>query len=365
MTNRRRVAVFAVLAGIFSGVTSGLAQAQIGPIKVANAEESRQATPPTVSETTETAPSTPIAPLPAAPQPDILSRSAATYATYQLDVTETRDTPFSSEADIDRALQNLGAQNPDSLTRGWLSYNALIAAQSPEFADKVREAKAYFGDETFYTYLKSPNWVRGFDGSDKAMSRALSAIKADTRRIRGAGDIVAERAYSLQGSSWAKKKVSSKMEAVQELRSGILAGRSIDGTVLAALSAPDLDVTLGQLSEGSLWDGMTRQSSRLRAPSLGLSAIPLRRPNFREDPLADRILTLAAYRITGATDASRASDLSFAMTEQRQGLKDCIEGTQLRLQMCVETNHFIYERPYCIGEHALKEVGACMGEVAD
>jgi len=362
MTNRRRVAVFAAITGILSG----LAQAQVGPIKLAGVEEKSQATPPVAPETPDTTPSSPIEPAPTpAPQRDILSRSAATYATYQLDVTETRDNPFSSEADIDRALQNLGAQNPDSLTRGWMSYNALIAAQSPEFADKVREARAYFGDETFYNYLKSPNWVRGFDGSDKAMSRALAAIRADTRRIRGAGDIVAERAYSLQGSSWAKKKVSSKMEAVQELRSGILTGRTIDGTMLAALSAPELDVTLGQLTEGSLWDGVTRQSTRLSAPSLGLSAIPLRRPNFREDPLADSVLTLAAYRITGATDASRASDLSFAMTEQRQGLKDCIEGTQLRLQMCVETNHFIYERPYCIGEHALREVGACMGELAE
>ena len=364
MLNWRRVAVFAAMAGFFAGTVPGPGHAQIGPLKVAKAESSQATTPP-ADENTTPAPVTATQAPAATPQPDILSRSAATYATYQLDVTETRDKPFTSQADIDRALTNLGTQNADALTRGWMSYNALIAAQSPEFADKVREARAYFGDETFYTYLRSPNWVRGFDGSDKAMSRALSAVKADTRRIRSAGDIVAERAYSLQGQSWAKKKVTSKPATVQQLQSGKLTGRTIDSDMLAAFSAPDVDVTLGQLGNSSLWEGVTRQSTRLRTPSLGLSGIPLRRPSFRADPMADRILTLAAYRITGATDPGFASDLSMAMTEQRQGVKHCIEGTQLRLTMCVDTNHFIYERPYCIGEHALKEVAGCMAKVSD
>ena len=48
---------------------------------------------------------------------DPISDSAAIYGTYQSEVTEVKEKPFSSAGDIDNALTSLGGHNPDQLTR--------------------------------------------------------------------------------------------------------------------------------------------------------------------------------------------------------------------------------------------------------
>lgn len=350
MIKRRGLTVFLVSAGIFAmGATA--------QVQVAEADLGTPASP--------SAPAQP-APQPiqqVAAQPDVLTQSAATYATYQLDVTDAQTKPYTSADDIERSLNNLGTQNPDALVRGWLSYSALIASQSPEFTDMLRKVEAYHGRDVLLDGLRNDmRYARSLSGADRALSRALTAVSADTRRINVAADVVMEQAYSLQATGWAKGKLSGKQSKITALRSGALAGRPVDGAMITALSSPDIDTTLGQLSTGSLWDGVTRQSRTLRAPSLGIGSIPLRRVTFGKEPVADRILTLAAYRAVGASDASQASNMSLAMSEPRT--KDCIERSQLNLLQCVEGAYNHFEVPYCIGRHTLKDVAACIGDVA-
>ncbi|MCD8491806.1 MAG: hypothetical protein LRY51_07825, partial [Geovibrio sp.] len=64
---------------------------------------------------------------------DVISSSAAVYATYQSEVTDVKAKPLGSANDIDNALNSLGGHNPDQLSKGWISYSALIASQDPEY----------------------------------------------------------------------------------------------------------------------------------------------------------------------------------------------------------------------------------------
>ena len=81
---------------------------------------------------------------------------------------------------------------------------------------------------------------------------------------------------------------------------------------------------------------------------------------FGKEPIADQIATLAAYRVLGA-DSATPGQLSAAMNERET--ENCMSMANLNLQQCVAAANQQYEVPFCIGEHALSDVGKCIGGV--
>ena len=84
---------------------------------------------------------------------DASSESAAVYATYQSEVTDVKTKPLSSAGDIDHALNSLGGHNPDQLSKGWISYSALIASQDPEYRAAVRDIADFYGRDASYNFV--------------------------------------------------------------------------------------------------------------------------------------------------------------------------------------------------------------------
>jgi hypothetical protein len=306
---------------------------------------------------------------PAAPAgPDALASAAAVYATYQNDVTQVRDNPFRNAGDIEAALTNLGTQNHESLTRGFVAYSSLVASQTPEFVAAVREAEAYYGADRLVRGMRNDaRYVRSFAGADRAISRALTAISVDARRVTSTGAIVKEQAYSLQSQGWAKALFPNAARKADSLKAASLLGRTPDSRMLSALSAPDLELALGQAGDegSSLWDGLSVGSTTLKLPTLGLGGLmsaPIRTVSLGRENTADRIATLAAFRAIGATSSTYASDMSPILLETQTS--NCMEKAKLNLNQCVHAAHNQFEVPFCIGEFALTEVGQCMGNVA-
>ena len=299
--------------------------------------------------------------------PDSLTRAAAVYATYQMDVSRARDVPFSSGADIDVTLDSLGSQNADALTRGWLAYSALVAAQTPAFEESLGKAVAYYGPERIARGLTNDvRYANSFIGADRAVASALNSIAADARRINEGANVVKEQAYSLQSVGWAKRRFTDPQGRAAQLKSAASIGRSVDGAMLDALSAPDLDSTLSAANgaERSIWDGVTISGRTLKVPTLGLdglAAIPVRKVSFGREPVADRIATLAALRAIGQSDIRDPSVIARVMTED--STTNCLELAQLNLYQCVGAVHNQFEAPFCIGKHALEDVGQCFGGV--
>lgn len=305
-----------------------------------------------------------------APERDALAEAAATYATYQVDVTIARDKPFQSPEDIETSLTNFGIQQPEAMTSGWLAYSALVAAQTPEFEESLKKSVAYYGSDRIARGLANDiSYASTFAGSDKAVSRALSAIAADTKRINGTADIVKEQAYSLQSKGWAKARFGDGSAKVADMRRGTAMGRPVAPAMLEAMQAPDLGASLKGAADpaSSIWDTFASTSGyTLKVPTLGLgnlSAIPLRRVRFGQEPVADRIVTLAAFRAIGESGMSSAPQLSRALTEERTTA--CLEKAQLNLYQCVGAVHNQFEAPFCIGKHALEDVSTCFGAVAE
>ena len=295
---------------------------------------------------------------------DPLSRAAAVYATYNGDVTDVKSAGFQSARDIDRSLSSLGGHNPDQLSQGWMAYSALVAAQNPEFRAAVLDIEGYYGRDVFVTGLKNdPRYARTLNGGNKAVASSLTAVKADSQRLLGAAAYVKEQAYSLQGTGWAKGRVGNSSAKADSLLASTRTGIPARNSMLLAMSSPDIDSVLvqaGKSGSPSVWDNVTSAASVIRVPNIASNLGGNARIARGKEPIADRITTLAAFRIIGS-DPSSTQSVQVAMKDRETA--GCLNMANLNLQQCVAAAHNHYEVPFCIGEHALSDVGKCIGKV--
>lgn len=297
---------------------------------------------------------------------DPIKDSAAVYATYQSDVTDVKTKPMASASDIDNALNNLGGHNPDKLSKGWISYSALIASQDPEYRAAVKDIESFYGREALLKGLRSDvRYARKLAGGDNAVAASLAATEADSRRLNSAAAYVKEQAYSLQAAGWAKKKIGNSGATATRLNSRQATGVAPKSNLISAFSAPDIDSTLaqaGRIGAPSLWDNVSGAASAVRFPAGLTSGMRgnRKRVKYGKEPIADQIATLAAYRALGA-GAAPSSQIYSAMAERET--KGCMNMANLNLQQCVAAANQQYEVPFCIGEHALADVGKCIGGV--
>ncbi|WP_143435216.1 hypothetical protein [Henriciella aquimarina] len=298
--------------------------------------------------------------------PDPLSSAAAVYATYHSDVTDVRHNSFKNSGDIQSALDNLGGQNSDQLTRGWMAYSALVASQNPEFRAAVRDIEGFYGKDVLVRGLQNDvRYARSLNGGTTAVKSSLSAIDSDAKRLRETAAFVKEQAYSLQGSGWAKGKVGDAGAIATRLRAESLNGRAASDAMMTTFSAPGIDsvlVNAGKSGGPSVWENISGAAKAVRVPDVS-GALGISKSNVAKgkEPIADQIATLAAYRILGSEGAS-AAPMQSAMSEKQTA--SCINMAQLKLQACVAAAYQHFEVPFCIGEHALAEVGSCISNVS-
>lgn len=300
-----------------------------------------------------------------APQSDPLARAAALYATYQGEVTDVKTNGFTSARDIENSLNNLGGHNPEQLTQGWMAYSALVAAQNPEFRAAVLDIEGYYGRDMMMTGMQNDvRYARTLSGGNSAVNQALTAVNADSRRLIGAAAFVKEQAYSLQGAGWAKGRVGNSQVKATTLFTSTQSGIPARGSLVTAMHSPEIKTVFEQAGRSgapSVWDNVSSAASSIRVPSVVASLGQSQRIARGKEPIADRITTLAAYRIMNA-DPSVASSMRLAMSERET--QGCLNMANLNLQQCVAAAHQHYEVPFCIGEHALSDIGKCIGKVS-
>lgn len=301
-----------------------------------------------------------------APQKDAISKAAALYGTYQGAVTDFKQTPFGSTKDIDRALDELGSHNSEQLSKGWLSYSALVASQNPEFRAAINESISHYGrDRILLGMQENYAYARTLKGGNSAVGSALTAIDADARRLLSTGRIVKEQAYTLQSAKWARKKVGNGEKKADGIMAKTRIGVPVRGNVMSAMidvNANNNFAKAGGSGAPSLWDGISSAASTVRFPSIStVRGSSYKRVRAGQEQTADRIATLAAYRAAGAGSSAESAVLT-AMSDK--GASRCINKANLYLQQCVAAAHTYDELPFCIADYSLTEIGQCIGKVA-
>jgi hypothetical protein len=296
-----------------------------------------------------------------------LQTAVTAYAAYQSDVSELRTYNIRDANALDAAIDRVSRHNRDELTRGWIAYGGNIAAQSPAFVQGVRDAAAYYGrDAVIWAVTVDPSYARGLRGGQEATAMLLSSANADSARIISVADRYQELAYSLQRQRWANAVAPGQAARIQRARS--LGREGSPDDAVPSDVAPRLAVTPLSLSPSSdpsvyggrrFWDAVRGGDQVVEVSTAPTTAAW--RVNASRGEALDRMSAVAALQALEATTSHRSA-INTMINDQRS--VDCLEMAQLQLYQCMSAARFRYENAFCLGQHGLRDIGLCIGAVA-
>lgn len=296
---------------------------------------------------------------------DPVSEKAAVYMTYQSDADDIGGKPFKSTGDIDAALATLGSYNADQLTRGWISYSALVASQDPDFRANVRDIEAFYGrDRVVNSFATGGGYARSLKGGDDAVGSAIAVTDEDLARLYSSAAIVKEQGYSLQGYGWAKSRIRDGSKRAENVKLLQGKGQAADNLILAALATPSA-TPLSDTNAAGVTTAVVAASdvaTAVRLPTFLTGGFTggKKKVKYGKEPVANQIASVAALRILGA-DSVEEAKLSRVMLEP--SVQSCMKMQNLQLQGCVAGVGQEFEVPHCISQHALAEIADCLGAV--
>lgn len=300
------------------------------------------------------------------PQTATMQNAISAYAAYHADVTDLRKSQISANPDLESALDRVARHNRDDMTRGWVAYGGNIAAQSPTFVQGVRDAASFYGkDAVIWAVSVDPSYARSLRGGNDATRLVLAAAAADAARITNVADRYQEMAYSLQRQRWANAVAPGQPARLSRVR-GLGQPGSAMITVADSVS-PRLSIaplTLSQQSDPTAYGGRRFWDTVTGAPVVTEVAAQVSyqwKLNGPRGPAVDRMAAIGALEALDAVDTHQTA-VTQLMNDPRS--RDCFEMAQLQLYQCMSAAHYRYENAFCLGAHGLRDVGLCIGAVA-
>lgn len=289
----------------------------------------------------------------AQPKETVLERRAADYVRFREDVAAIEAIPFNSAETTREAHRRLNAHNSAALSSGWVAYAALVAADTPEFAEALQKELGKKKDgRTGKDYLLSqiamdPAYLRNLKGADAALRNVLEMTAQDASRFHALGEAFKQQAYAMQKTSWGKERIAASSVRLTDAEKF---ARSRPGSTAPALSAEtSKGVTAPSLASA--------QGSWARDWGATGSARARVEPNAQV--VLDRILNLAARYAVGGLNEKVAE--VYAKNDRAD---QCLSMAALTLKQCIAATRAPYEEAFCLGEHGLNDVAGCVGWVA-
>jgi hypothetical protein len=280
------------------------------------------------------------------------------YAAFHSDMSELGAAQIASEADVDNALELVARHNSEALVRGWMLYNADVAAQSPAFVAGVREQVRRTGGAPLRTIAAQRSFARRLAGSDEAIRLVLNAAAADSARVATIAERFRRQAEMIEQEPWAASDATGQIERLERLRTLSLPGGfspSVSIALAARLAPAPLSIPLGADNFGGsrFWDAVSGAPFMLSATSPPAMAL---REDERRSETVDAILSLAALRVLGA---NRADIVELYVRDPRS--IGCMELARLQFHQCVSASRFVYENAHCLARHGLRDTAMCIG----
>jgi len=286
-------------------------------------------------------------------------KAAGSFVTFQEDVANLEKSPIKTGKQLDAALDRMAAHSPQSLSKGYISFGALNAAQSPGFNASLQKIRKSYGDDRLFSGLKTDmNYASRLPGSGEAVQAALNTALVEGAKASTVGEQFEQRAYSLQKTPMKAEKAPKGAVRVAQLKAAQEKGRPVSSTFLAAMNAPAAGES--QTEQGSRLLQQISQALKIGPSSAYASSTSLTgglKYKAQNRDTIDRMVTLAAYQELDPS-SKLASEQETVMLDPKT--KDCLEWSKLQLNQCVAASRFKYEHAFCLGRHALKDVGACM-----
>jgi hypothetical protein len=270
--------------------------------------------------------------------------SASAYATY-MRTASALSPMFADGAAVSSALRAGAASEQHQMQQGMVAYAAIVALQDPTFVEAVRTFAKHAStrDQMVRYILDNPLYVMTLDGHDSAAQRVTAALGSQALRLKDAADRIQQESLDIQlKQAWSKKPVpdpAGRLAQVKQLSSAPIAG------------ADDLK---SQLS------GAASLSSPLPADPPAAAADPATpasaQPAYTE--AVARGMAVAAMAVLGKASDADLSTVTPLLIDQGDG--DCFNVAKLNLYQCLAVARPYYEDIYCLGLHAMGDVGRCV-----
>lgn len=283
-----------------------------------------------------------------------LHRALDAYALYQTDITAMLDADIPDAAALDAELARAARHDPARLARGWIAYGALTAAQSPAWVSGVRSRVRSAGRAAVLRQLRRDMTYarRRPPGGEEATQLILRAAAADNARMNALAIRFEGLGNAADTSAWTRRD-SARDETLRAPGT-----RTLTPSLIARLRP--LPLTAAPLTESSafggvrFWDGLGNRASPA-PPALPWRVIPARAP------ILDRMLTLGALMIIGATESETAR-VGAALDDE--SVQQCLAMQQLQLRQCASVTHEPNEDAFCIARHGYQAPSQCLALAA-
>ena len=280
------------------------------------------------------------APPPPPPMPDVgmggrLIDDAAAYETYTAQ-TAAISPAFTDAQSVADALRVGVAYEPGQLRRGAVAYAAAAALDDSTFVNDVRAA----GDtpEKRYAILAKifadPRNVLAFADARGAAALAKAALSQTGMRVFDTGDKLRLAAYSIQHQPWSLADVADRD------------GRA--AAVKQLSSTPHRPTGEAHTDVDRMIGGDPAQPPMAAAPPYS--------------PLIVRAVALAALAAIGQARDEDLNHLGWLTDDYF--LDHCLSEAKLSLYECIAVAKPNYEDVFCLGQHAVKDTGACVVQSA-
>jgi hypothetical protein len=241
---------------------------------------------------------------------------------------------FADAGGVGQSLRAGSAYEPAQLRHGMVAYAAIAVLTDQAFVNAVR-ASAPLPEDRYELVKKifaNPKAALAFDRDGRAAGIAKHAMVTSGMRLFEAGDSVRLAAYSMQHQPWSLQTVpdlDSRAEVIKHLST---TPRSSPGSETQAL---DLMIA-GEPPAGQALDPAP-------GPYTGLVI---------------RAVALAALASIGQADDEAAPRLGWLTDDYY--LDHCLAEAKLSLFECLAVARPNYEDVFCLGQHAMKDTGACV-----
>ena len=280
---------------------------------------------------------------------DTVHDALEAYALYQNDVSTLMDLDVDSPQAVETALARMSRHNPLRVSRGWIAYGALTAAQSPAFAAGVEARVRANGEAPVVRQLRSDVMYarRQPAGANQAIRLILSTASADGARAAQAGARYDSIARS--NASWLRSPVRGGRRDRSGTRLPPNMREQLQVGALAAQPNRDADDFGGR----RFWDALAGRDGRSPRG---------RGSRERNDysSVTDHMLTVGALVVVGAADSERSRVAALLNEPLTQA---CLHMQQLQLRQCASVAHDTSERAYCLGRHGLTGPGGCFASM--
>ena len=293
----------------------------------------------------------------AQPKDASLERQAANYIQFREDVAVIEAAPFNNSDVTREAHRRLAAHDSTTLSGGWVAYAALVAADTPAFADAIQKElkkkpsrrKGTLGgrDGLLSNLAQNPRYASGLGGANDAIEAVLAMTVQDGTRITALGESFKEQAYAMQKTSWGKKRLPSSQTRLSEA-----------AAFGAKRGAPTMP-TLASVTENGVVAPSLEKTSGSWEANWGAGGGSGRMSEANAQVIMDRVLNLAARYSAGALNGKVVE--VYARNDKSNR---CLSMAKLTLDQCIAATRTPYEEAFCLGEHGLNDVSDCLGWVA-